>query len=200
VLLLSSLSAVPNKKQKQALSLTTETDTAIPTSPKKQQTKRTKTKKNSSTKMKSQLLFLLVLFICAARSQTLPTLEVTGTYYEVGFRVGQTFADRISAYIQSYPTMQKKLLPFYNTDYGKEVLQQYVDTNSALYPSYFEEIQGISDGSGVRFYFIFFLLLFSFFAFSFFSPLSAKRKPMEKDSTVSNIAVEFQSGIVSRHC
>jgi hypothetical protein len=48
VLLLSSLSAVPNKKQKQALSLTTETDTAIPTSPKKQQTKRTKTKKKTA--------------------------------------------------------------------------------------------------------------------------------------------------------
>eukprot|EP01120_Amphizonella_sp_Union-15-10_P002837 TRINITY_DN13126_c0_g1_i1.p1 TRINITY_DN13126_c0_g1~~TRINITY_DN13126_c0_g1_i1.p1 ORF type:complete len:381 (-),score=50.65 TRINITY_DN13126_c0_g1_i1:27-1169(-) len=89
-------------------------------------------------------VFLLVITVVSSS----PTFFKTqGSYYQIGYSVGYKFRDQIKNFINESTTYNSVLLPFYNTTWGKNIVQQYEITNKNLFPNYFEELRGISDGA-----------------------------------------------------
>ena len=94
----------------------------------------------------------------------LPQLNVSGTHYGVGFAVGSAFAARIQNFVNAYSGLNDVLLPFYSSSTGKSpsfpicslnirfsgaaIVSLFIESNSAKYPQYWDEIEGIADGSG----------------------------------------------------
>jgi len=95
---------------------------------------------------------LNIISLSNGQANQLPTLHVRGTHYEVGRTVGETFKERIQSFVQRDTTLNKDLLPFYNTTKGKDIFNQLFQFNMGLYPLYFQELQGLADGSNVPFY------------------------------------------------
>jgi len=80
---------------------------------------------------------------------SIPTLKVKGSHYDVGFQVGTHFSDRIANYIQNSEEVNKVLLPFSKTGEGRAAIEQFLTLNERAYPQYFDELRGLSQGSGV---------------------------------------------------
>ncbi|KAL3854892.1 hypothetical protein ACJMK2_014128 [Sinanodonta woodiana] len=84
-------------------------------------------------------------------AQTLPMLFTRGTHYEVGHSIGSVFREQIQKYFSSSNIVQSCLLPFYNTNKGRDIFAEYRKAAEICFPQYVTEIQGMSDGSGMSF-------------------------------------------------
>jgi len=73
--------------------------------------------------------------------------ETSGSHYEVGFAIGQRFADQIRRSLDTYPFLQERTLPYHRTPEGQARYQQLLELHQARYPDYFAELEGIADGA-----------------------------------------------------
>jgi len=80
---------------------------------------------------------------------TLPQANISGTHYGVGFAIGKTFATRIQQFAQTYSNLLQVLIPYSQTSEGQSAVDAYLAYNAEIYPQYYDEIRGYSDGSGV---------------------------------------------------
>jgi len=76
-------------------------------------------------------------------------LTVSGSHYEVGRAIGKTFSSRIQGFFDNSSDFNQWMLPFAQTEKGKQIIENYTVFNQMLYPQYFEELQGMADGSGL---------------------------------------------------
>lgn len=82
-------------------------------------------------------------------SNSYPIYTVNGTHYEIGYQVGKLGASRINDFIDNFPDigeMRTFILTAGATDF-----RDLVNYNMAIYPSYFDELQGLSEGSGAEY-------------------------------------------------
>ncbi|XP_022082392.1 uncharacterized protein LOC110974816 isoform X2 [Acanthaster planci] len=93
----------------------------------------------------------------ASHTQSLPVLYVRGTHYQVGVEMGRTFKNNIQVYCSESSALNEALLPYYYTDEGKTVYNEYHEAMRQVYPQYEDELRGISQSSGVEFHKIFLL-------------------------------------------
>jgi len=75
-----------------------------------------------------------------------PALEVSGSYYEIGHKVGSTFRDRI----QQASRLYEGLFKFVDED-GDKNLQACVRITTEHFPEIIEELRGIADGAQMPF-------------------------------------------------
>ncbi|XP_070579246.1 beta-alanyl-dopamine/carcinine hydrolase-like [Ptychodera flava] len=90
-----------------------------------------------------------------ASAPSLPIIDVRGTNYDVGHQMGQTFKSRI----QEAANLQ--LVRDYDTPQGNEIYSSYLKVAEDVYPHYVTELQGIADGSGIPFKYLFLKLIAS---------------------------------------
>eukprot|EP01084_Bolivina_argentea_P213748 362935_1 len=79
-----------------------------------------------------------------------PIYHASGTYYEVGYQIGEQAKDRILHFIDIYPDMPT-LRQYISTSNGNNEFSNLISYNHALYEYYFDELRGISDGSGANY-------------------------------------------------
>lgn len=98
------------------------------------------------------LLSLALVCVCSgALGFSIPSIYARGSHYEIGYAIGSSFQARFQSFLAHYDAMDSLLLPFYNSTVGRQVVDAFESANRKQYPEYFEELQGISDGSGVDF-------------------------------------------------
>ncbi|CAF0981379.1 unnamed protein product, partial [Didymodactylos carnosus] len=81
-----------------------------------------------------------------ADSDTIPLLVVDGSHYEIGYKIGETFRERIHLRIKLDLTLQT-LFEFVKTDFCQQLYAEYVAAIRSVYPWYYDEMKGTSDGS-----------------------------------------------------
>ncbi|ETW08522.1 hypothetical protein H310_01085 [Aphanomyces invadans] len=85
-------------------------------------------------------------------SLELPWFKYEGdSHFEFGELLGKQFRDAISTRLRLSSQLHTVLLPFYNTPLGKTTYDKYLATHNKTFPSYVEELEGISAGSGEPF-------------------------------------------------
>ncbi|GBG92460.1 hypothetical protein CBR_g55541 [Chara braunii] len=82
---------------------------------------------------------------------SIPTVHVSGTSYEMGFQIGFATRAMIAERLSADPSLHKYLLPFAQTKQGRSIIDRFSMVNRERYPRYWDEMQGIADGSGVSF-------------------------------------------------
>jgi predicted choloylglycine hydrolase len=75
-------------------------------------------------------------------------LEAHGSHHEVGFAIGQQFAEQIHHSLDTYRFLQERILPYHRTPEGQARYRQLLELHQAGYPDYFAELEGIAQGSG----------------------------------------------------
>ena len=80
-------------------------------------------------------------------------IEASGSHYEIGFTVGRHAKSRLISSINSYRT----ILPGEGWDKAWELPGEYLEAASETYPHLVEELQGMADGSDIKFSDLFFL-------------------------------------------
>ncbi|PSN31332.1 hypothetical protein C0J52_24052 [Blattella germanica] len=91
------------------------------------------------------------------RRNSIPILYTRGTHYEVGFDIGRTFSGLIQNHLAASDPLNKVYLPLYETDAGKKVYQETLNSVRKNFPQYVKEIEGTADGAKVPFYKLFLL-------------------------------------------
>ncbi|XP_070578282.1 beta-alanyl-dopamine/carcinine hydrolase-like [Ptychodera flava] len=91
--------------------------------------------------------------MASAPSLPIGLIDVRGTNYDVGHQMGQTFKSRI----QEAANLQ--LVRDYDTPLGNEIYSSYLKVAEDVYPHYVRELQGIADGSGIPFRYLFLKLI-----------------------------------------
>jgi predicted choloylglycine hydrolase len=79
---------------------------------------------------------------------TIEQFEASGSHHEVGFAIGQRFADQIHCSLDTYRFLQERILPYHRTPEVQARYQQLLELNQIRYPDYFAELEGIAQGSG----------------------------------------------------
>jgi len=74
-------------------------------------------------------------------------LEAGGSHREVGFAIGQRFAEHIHRSLDAYHVLQERIRPYYRTPEGQVGYQQLLELHQSRYPDYFAELEGIAQGS-----------------------------------------------------
>ena len=97
------------------------------------------------------LLLFVVLISYSARGQSVyPIYNVScssDNHYECGFKLGQQAKSQIQNYINNYPNMQDLRICLI---IGCSVdLRDLVFYNKAIWPQYYEEMEGIAAGAEV---------------------------------------------------
>jgi hypothetical protein len=64
---------------------------------------------------------------------------------------GSEFKYRIKQYLDELNGFVTNILPFIQSDFGKEVMNGYASSIKASFPWYFDELKGISDGCEIDF-------------------------------------------------
>ena len=82
-------------------------------------------------------------------------LHTRGTFYDVGYNVGLNFSQRIKLFFAESDNIQDKLLPFYDTQAGRDYYEESLRVAQDCYPHYVREVRGISDGAGLPFEHVF---------------------------------------------
>jgi hypothetical protein len=77
--------------------------------------------------------------------------EVAGSHFEVGFAIGERFADRIHCTLDGYALFQQQILPYHRSAAGQARYHQLLDLNRARYPGYMAELEGLAQGAGRAF-------------------------------------------------
>ncbi|OAO15240.1 cysteine protease family C45 [Blastocystis sp. ATCC 50177/Nand II] len=101
-------------------------------------------------------LFAL-LFIVSALCQEIPTHEYTLeeifvnalSYYDAGYQYGSKTKRVLQERYALDNVMQKTLIPWSNTDEGRETIMKVVDIHTKEFPHFMEEIRGMADGAEV---------------------------------------------------
>lgn len=85
----------------------------------------------------------------AAHAAGGPVREVSagGSHFAFGEAVGAATKAEISGYLNASSTVNDVLLPFYANN--RTAYDAFVASNSAAYPAYWQELEGMSAGSGV---------------------------------------------------
>ena len=84
-----------------------------------------------------------------AESKTYPIYTVNGSHYDIGYQVGKLAASRINEYISNYPGIDQ--MRHYILTGGAVDFRDLVNYNMEVYPQYFQELQGYSEGSGAQY-------------------------------------------------
>ncbi|KAG5563365.1 hypothetical protein RHGRI_005946 [Rhododendron griersonianum] len=69
--------------------------------------------------------------------------------YNLGFLVGQRFTKQIRSRLATDLIFQNQLLPFAKTQQSQPLLRSLSDANRERFPSYWDELLGTAEGSGV---------------------------------------------------
>lgn len=91
------------------------------------------------------------------RRQAIPILYTRGTHYDVGFDVGRNFAAIIKSFLQLSGPLNDTYLPLYNTDEGRKVYNDTLESVKRSFPQYIRELEGTADGAQVEFHKLFLL-------------------------------------------
>jgi len=67
---------------------------------------------------------------------------------EIGFAIGQRFAEQIHRSLDTYSFLQERILPYHHTPEGQARYRQLLELHQIRYPDYFAELEGIAQGSG----------------------------------------------------
>ncbi|XP_037937663.1 uncharacterized protein LOC119671184 [Teleopsis dalmanni] len=92
-----------------------------------------------------------------ARRQAIPVLYTRGTHYDVGFDMGRTFGSVIKSFLQLSGPLNESYLPLYNTEKGKNVYNETLESVKNSFPQYIRELEGVADGAQVEFHKLFLL-------------------------------------------
>ena len=74
--------------------------------------------------------------------------ETSGSHREVGFAIGQRFAQQIHRSLDAYRFLQELILPYHRTPEGQARYRQLLELHQIRYPDYFAELEGIAQGGG----------------------------------------------------
>ena len=82
--------------------------------------------------------------------------EASGPHREVGFAIGQRFAEQIHRSLDTAVSshdghgrfLQEQVLPYHRTPEGQARYRQFLEVHQIRYPDYFAELEGIAQGSG----------------------------------------------------
>ncbi|XP_055534896.1 beta-alanyl-dopamine/carcinine hydrolase isoform X2 [Wyeomyia smithii] len=91
------------------------------------------------------------------RRQAIPILYTRGTHYDVGYDVGRNFASLIKNFLQLSGPLNDTYLPLYNTDEGRKVYNETLESVKKSFPQYIRELEGTADGAQVEFHKLFLL-------------------------------------------
>jgi hypothetical protein len=69
--------------------------------------------------------------------------------YQLGFLIGQRFTKQIRSRLATDLIFQNQLLPFAQTKQSQTLLKSLSDANREKFPSYWDELVGTAEGSGV---------------------------------------------------
>ena len=105
----------------------------------------------------AQRSITLVLFVAIAACSTplhaldpesdfFPVLEVSGSYYEIGRKVGSTFKEDIQSISKRY----RGIFEFVDQDNGRE-LRACQEITQTHFPEIMDELRGMADGAGMDF-------------------------------------------------
>lgn len=89
------------------------------------------------------------------RRQAIPILYTRGTHYDVGYDVGRNFAALIKNFLQLSGPLNDTYLPLYNTDEGRKVYNDTLESVKKSFPQYIRELEGTADGAQVEFHKLF---------------------------------------------
>jgi len=81
-----------------------------------------------------------------------PFFRVSGDNYNIGYKIGQTFKDRIKETLDNFQLFKK------NKEYSKQnplILEEVKEVSEKKFPQYMDELRGYADGSGIDFQDIF---------------------------------------------
>uniref|UniRef100_A0A336M098 CSON009422 protein n=1 Tax=Culicoides sonorensis TaxID=179676 RepID=A0A336M098_CULSO len=87
-----------------------------------------------------------------ARRQCIPIIYTRGTHYDVGYDVGRTFGAIIKNFLQLSNPLNESYLPLYNTDEGRKVYNETLESVKKSFPQYIQELEGTADGAQVEFH------------------------------------------------
>ncbi|XP_047342251.1 uncharacterized protein LOC124945797 [Impatiens glandulifera] len=81
----------------------------------------------------------------------LPMFEIgpCDSSYQMGFQIGQKFSNQIKSRIAADLILRNQLLPFAQSPISRPLIGALSDSNRKKFPSYWNELQGTADGSGV---------------------------------------------------
>jgi len=80
-----------------------------------------------------------------------PYLEITGSYYDIGYQVGKSFGKNIEAVIRRQKNWNQQLMEIQNSGEGKRKSREYHRLTQKHFPHLIQEINGMADGSGIHF-------------------------------------------------
>ncbi|CAK9326153.1 unnamed protein product [Citrullus colocynthis] len=67
--------------------------------------------------------------------------------YQMGFLIGKRFSDTIRSRLEKDMVLRRQLVPFAQTPESKPLIEALCKNNKAKYPSHWDELMGIVDGS-----------------------------------------------------
>lgn len=73
--------------------------------------------------------------------------ETSGSHHEVGFAIGQRFAEQIHRALDTYRFLQERILPYHRTPEGQARYRQLLELHRSRYPDYFAELEGLAEGA-----------------------------------------------------
>ncbi|CAF3316872.1 unnamed protein product [Rotaria socialis] len=82
-------------------------------------------------------------------SSRIPLYHVKGTHYECAYSIGVITCDRIRQRIADSMDELSTLFAFIQTECGRQLHQEFIETIRLLFPWYWDEIRGLVDGSEV---------------------------------------------------
>ncbi|KDP25726.1 hypothetical protein JCGZ_23947 [Jatropha curcas] len=69
--------------------------------------------------------------------------------YQMGFLIGQRFSNEIRSRLSKDLILQNQLLPFAQTSQSQPLIKALIDNNRKKFPSFWDELIGTAQGSGV---------------------------------------------------
>lgn len=66
--------------------------------------------------------------------------ETSGSHREVGFAIGQRFAQQIHRSLDAYRFLQERILPYHRTPEGQARYRQLLELHQIRYPDYFADM------------------------------------------------------------
>ena len=79
----------------------------------------------------------------------IPFYRVKGTHYECAHTIGILTREAIRHRIADDFANLSKLFAFVQTEYGRKLHRDFIETIRLLYPWYWDEICGLADGSEI---------------------------------------------------
>ncbi|KAL4121316.1 hypothetical protein QTP88_013855 [Uroleucon formosanum] len=93
------------------------------------------------------------------RQNCVPIVYVTGSHYEVGYMVGQTFGKVIRDFVDTYEPLKEYLKIYETTEDGRQVYNECLKTTNKYFPQYLVELKGMATGADVPFHKLFLIHL-----------------------------------------